>query len=69
MTSIPVKAKLPAAVAAMSAVNFWIFSDAPNDNDYVGPIPGHADATGAIVSTDAGQGIPEITWMLVSAKP
>lgn len=55
------------AAPAASEVHFWSISEL--DGSLTGPAIGHADAMGKSVSTDNGQGLAEISWLVISSKP
>jgi len=52
------------ATAPNAEVHFWAISDL--DGTLLGPAIGHGDGT--TVSTDPGQGLSELSWMVISSK-
>ena len=62
VSSSPIGVRVPSDVPADTPVNFRTISEI--DGHFSEPVPGRADGTAA--ATEAGAGITELTWLVVS---
>ncbi|MCK6527933.1 carboxypeptidase-like regulatory domain-containing protein [Myxococcota bacterium] len=62
---IPVRVEDSFGLAADAAVRFWVLSY--DDGGLVEAGTGAVTADGAAIETDAGEGLPRLTWVAVSA--